>query len=117
MGTLVSSGTVTFADGTTRFKLDLTGISRSTLELGGTQSYTVISAPGGVTVGTGSLSSTNIDLVNNTGGFIPGDWSLLQGSNQVQLVFTPTVIPEPATIFGLGTVALGFAGWIRRRRK
>jgi autotransporter-associated beta strand protein len=115
MGNLVSGGTVTFVDSTPRIKLDLTGLSEPALAAGGTQTYTILSGTS-VSMPGGPLTSANIDLVNNTGGFLASEWSLVTNPANVQLVYTPAPVPEPATALAVAAAGLGLAGWARRRR-
>jgi autotransporter-associated beta strand protein len=115
-GNLVSGGTVTFVDNTPRVRLDLTGIGEAALASGGAQTYTILTAAS-VSMPGGSLTSANIDLVNNAGGFLPSEWSLVVNPTTVQLVFTPAAVPEPATALAVGAAGLGLVGWVRRRRR
>ena len=44
------------------------------------------------------------------------DWVLNQASQEMDLVFTPTAVPEPGTLSLLGVAGLGLAAAVRRRK-
>ena len=102
---VVIGSTLTLADGTV-FRL----FGDENLTQG--QSYSVVLA------NTASYGGdpTSFSVVSGSGTFSAFTGTSLSydgGSNNLTLTFTP--VPEPATVFGLGTLALGVFGGVRRR--
>jgi autotransporter-associated beta strand protein len=69
--------------------------------------------------GTNAFNSlTDFTVVSGSGSqsYDPTAYSLTVQSNNLVLNFTPTAVPEPATVLGLAAAGFGLAGWVRRRR-
>jgi hypothetical protein len=103
-------------DPTSRISLNLGGIDAATFRgiAGSSRTYTVLQATGAV----GNFTTSNLDLVNNTGGFLTSEWSIKSNPTPgtVQVLFT-AAIPEPGALLGLGAVGLALAGRNRRKHR
>ena len=109
---LTGATTLAFSDlggtGTFNFRL----LNDNGLTLGTPYTITIATNAGGSFTGTGG----NFVVLSGTGSYDYASTSLNVVGNDLQLTFTPTVVPEPGTILGLSAVSLGLARWVRRRR-
>ncbi len=116
-----------------RFNINLWSLSAVTPDVNGdainfdntiTNTWTILSAAGGITGFSADLFNINVGPINGTAGFANnlggGSFLILQSGNNLQLQFTPggAPIPEPGT-YAVGLLLLSGTGWIlwRRRRQ
>ena len=117
------------ADSTTPFMISVNSVnalnkSGNVINFDSNQSYSwkIVTTTGGITGFNSSAFSTFTNAVGTDGppGFLnslgpDGNFFVTQSGNDLYLNFSP--VPEPATwsLFGVGALMLGLAGWRRRK--